>query len=93
VNVNQLTRCILASCYALGLSACTTLGPDYEEPQVEWLEKWQPDFYGQIDVDETDVDLDLRFWWRLFEDPVLDDLIETSRLNNIDLRIAGLRIL
>jgi NodT family efflux transporter outer membrane factor (OMF) lipoprotein len=93
VNVNQLTRCILASCYALGLSACTTLGPDYEEPQVEWLEKWQPDFYGQIDVDETDVDLDLRFWWRLFEDPVLDELIEIARQKNIDLRIAGLRIL
>lgn len=93
VVVKQLKQLFLASCYVLGLSACTTLGPDYEEPQVEWLEKWQPDFYGQIEVDETRPDLDLSFWWRLFEDPVLDELIEISYRENIDLRIAGLRIL
>ncbi|MDX2499307.1 MAG: TolC family protein, partial [Deltaproteobacteria bacterium] len=60
---------------------------------MEWLNKWQPDFYGQLDVDETGSELDLRFWWHLFEDPVLDHLIELAREQNLDLRIAGLRIL
>ena len=25
------------------LAACTTLGPDYQEPEVEWLQQWQSD--------------------------------------------------
>ena len=33
---------------ALALSGCVTLGPDYEEPDVTWLNDWQSDLYGQI---------------------------------------------
>ncbi len=80
-------------CCVIGLSACTTLGPEYQQPQVAWLNKWQPDFYGQLDVDDDASALDLRFWWHLFEDPVLDHLIELARQQNLDLRIAGLRVL
>lgn len=93
VDLNRFSRRSLAFFCAMGLSACTTLGPEYQEPQVEWLNKWQPDFYGQLDVDETGSEMDLRFWWHLFEDPVLDHLIELAREQNLDLRIAGLRIL
>jgi NodT family efflux transporter outer membrane factor (OMF) lipoprotein len=93
LSLNRFSRRLLAFCCALGLSACTTLGPEYQEPRVAWLNKWQPDFYGQLDVDEADSELDLRFWWHLFEDPVLDHLIELARRQNLDLRIAGLRIL
>jgi NodT family efflux transporter outer membrane factor (OMF) lipoprotein len=79
---------------ALALSACTTLGPDYTEPKVAWLERWQPDLYGQTAAAQgrTQAD-DLSFWWRLFNDPVLDDLIDKARRENPTLRIAGLRIL
>jgi NodT family efflux transporter outer membrane factor (OMF) lipoprotein len=92
-NLKRFSWRLLALSCAMGLSACATLGPEYQEPQVEWLNKWQPDFYGQLDVDETGPALDLRFWWHLFEDPVLDHLIELAREKNLDLRIAGLRIL
>src|SRR5688572_22764031 len=77
----------------LVLTACTTLGPDYEEPEVAWLSNWQSDLYGQVGRPEQQAELDVRFWWRLFNDPVLDELIETARRENPTLRIAGLRIL
>jgi len=75
------------------MSACVTLGPDYEEPEVAWLKDWQTDLYGQIESPEQQTQLDLRFWWHAFNDPVLDGLIETARNENPSLRIAGLRIL
>jgi NodT family efflux transporter outer membrane factor (OMF) lipoprotein len=80
-------------CAALTLNACTTLGPDYQEPTVDWLDDWQPALYGQIGTLQQQVAADLRFWWRLFDDPVLNRLIELARQENPSLRIAGLRIL
>ena len=32
----------------LAASACVTVGPDYEEPDVAWLHEWQSDLYGQV---------------------------------------------
>lgn len=75
------------------LAACTTLGPDYQEPDVAWLKAWQSDLYGQLERPELQTQVDLRFWWHAFNDPVLNDLIETARHENPSLRIAGLRIL
>lgn len=43
-------------------------------------------------MDDTS-EADHRFWWRQFNDPVLNGLIETAREENPSLRIAGLRIL
>ena len=77
----------------LALNACTTLGPDYEEPEVAWLADWQSDLYGQIGSPQRETELDLGFWWQLFNDPTLNQLVETARRENPSLRIAGLRIL
>ena len=78
---------------AFTLVACTTLGPEYTEPEVSWLQDWQSDLYGEVDEPEQQSELDLRFWWTLFDDPVLNGLIQTAREENPTLRIAGLRIL
>ncbi|MGD2137813.1 MAG: efflux transporter outer membrane subunit [Gammaproteobacteria bacterium] len=80
-------------CGVLAMNACTTLGPDYREPEVEWLADWRPDLYGQLGSAEQRSRVDLRFWWRLFDDPALNRLIESARRENPSLRIAGLRIL
>lgn len=84
---------LLWACAALTLSACTTLGPDFEDPEVAWLEQWQPDLYGQVAAPDGQSQADLRFWWRLFDDPLLNRLIEVARQENRSLRVAGLRIL
>jgi len=78
---------------AFALNACTTLGPDYQEPEVQWLGEWNTSLYGQIGTPEQQAEADLSFWWRVFDDPVLNGLIESAKQANPSLRIAGLRIL
>ncbi|MBV1915906.1 MAG: efflux transporter outer membrane subunit [Pseudomonadales bacterium] len=75
------------------LTACTTLGPDYQEPDVAWLQDWQPQGYKTVTDQASGNQLDLRFWWQLFNDPVLNRLIDIARQENLQLQIAGLRIL
>ena len=36
---------------------------------------------------------DLDHWWRAFGDPVLDDLIERAQQDNLNIQIAGERLL
>lgn len=88
----RLTRTSLIAVLLLTLQACTNLGPDYEEPTVEWLSTWETDLYGQA-ANTTVEQQDLGFWWQAFNDPVLNDLIETARRENPTLQIAGLAIL
>ncbi len=76
---------------AVTVAACAPLGPDYREPDVQWLEQWQPDLYGGIEQDTQATALDQ--WWQRFHDPVLDELVSTARQQNPGLRVAGLRIL
>lgn len=90
--MSRIRRALAVSCAALVLQACTNLGPDYQEPEVSWLDEWETDLYGQVVATPSD-EADLRFWWKAFNDPVLNGLIETSRQENKSLRIAALAIL
>ena len=78
---------------ALAVSACTTLGPDYREPEVEWLGRWQEAASSRSADTKEKSEADLHFWWRRFNDPVLNRLIDTAKRDNPSLHIAGLRIL
>jgi len=66
---------------------CTTLGPDFDKPEVaeedSWLEK---------DQEISSAAPEQTAWWKIFNDPVLDTLIETAYAQNLSLQIAGLRI-
>ena len=64
---------LLAGLVVLGISGCTTLGPDYLEPEVSWINQWETDLYGQLGEAGKLDGMDLRFWWRAFDDPVLED--------------------
>ncbi len=92
-NNNPLLQRISLLCMVMALSGCATLGPDYEPPEVDWLDKWILSAGELADVRAAQDEVDLHFWWRLFEDPVLDRLIELAKQDNPSLRIAGLRIL
>ena len=78
---------------SLVLQGCTTLGPDFTQPEAEWLASWQPDLYGQIENPGQQAQSDLDFWWRAFDDPTLNRLMEAAGRENLSLRVAGLRIL
>ena len=88
--VHRAASVVLA---AFILQACTNLGPDYEEPPVYWLQQWETDLYGQALTTAPQQAQDIGFWWQAFNDPILNQLIETARTENPTLRIAGLAIL
>ena len=75
-------------CLILIISGCTMVGPDYVKPTApepeEWLEASDP----QFDSEPTDFSQ----WWTVFNDPVLDKLINAAYEQNLPLQIAGLRI-
>jgi outer membrane protein TolC len=65
------------------------VGPDYVRPDVPMPEDWL-----EAQTAETpDVEADLSQWWTVFEDPILDRLVEDAYRQNLSLQIAGLRIL
>ena len=74
----------LAAILALALAGCT-VGPDYSRPLV-------PDPAAFREPAPTSASIANTRWWELFEDPVLQDLIEASLRNNRDLRASVARI-
>jgi NodT family efflux transporter outer membrane factor (OMF) lipoprotein len=74
--------------FALSLNGCTRLGPDFQKPDPAVPDKWieNASFTGPAEEEN-------KAWWKLFNDPVLDKLIETAYDQNLTLRTAGLRIL
>ena len=69
-------------------SGCTTLGPDFAKPDVaepgDWLEEQEATFQR--------TSFDTREWWKVFNDPALDSLVDTAYRQNLSLQVAGLRI-
>jgi NodT family efflux transporter outer membrane factor (OMF) lipoprotein len=90
----KLTRHLATSLSTLlFVSACTSLGPDYQKPEVPWLQDWHTDLYGQVKDPSAAFEQDLEFWWHLFDDDTLNELIEIAKAENPTIQIAGLRIL
>jgi len=79
---------IVVGVSSLFLSACTTVGPDFEKPQPEVAPEWLQAENEQISTDPATY----RDWWKNFNDPVLDQLIDRAYQNNLTLQIAGLRV-
>ncbi|WP_457667617.1 efflux transporter outer membrane subunit [Thiolapillus sp.] len=86
-------RLLLLPAILVLLGGCATLGPDFEEPRSNWLDDWKPALHGiAASADQATEQPELSFWWRMFNDPVLNDLIRQAHDNNPQLRIAALRI-
>lgn len=66
----------------LFLTGCM-VGPKYCPPEVA-----MPANFTEQPENEPITDADLRCWWKQFEDPLLDSLIEMASSGNFDLRIA-----
>ncbi|MGA9575254.1 MAG: efflux transporter outer membrane subunit [Lysobacterales bacterium] len=73
----------------LVLSGCAAVGPDYREPEMRTPDAWSAQITGQIELEQN---ASLQTWWKIFNDPVLNDLIERARQANLDLKIAVARI-
>ncbi|HZE10337.1 MAG TPA: efflux transporter outer membrane subunit [Burkholderiales bacterium] len=73
--------CALAC--ALLLAGCA-VGPDYERPAMEL-----PAAYTEQDVGAAALRSD---WWKLYNDPKLDELVAATLERNADIRLAVARI-
>ena len=83
-NLVSLTTLIMI------MSGCA-VGPDYKIPETMLSQD-----YEWIDIDAPGINsesADLAQWWTVFNDPVLNSLIDEAYQQNLSLRIAGLRIL
>lgn len=79
---------VLIVMVALGLSACTTVGPDYYAPRIDLPARWSG---TQGNASNADL-ARLRTWWREFNDPMLNRLVDLALRNNQDLGVAQERL-
>lgn len=71
-------------------SGCVKVGPDFVKPEADVMPQWlEAEGYKQVNTKPEEY----RDWWRSFNDPVLDRLIQTAYQENLPLRIAGVRVL
>ena len=73
----------------LAITGCTKVGPDFVRPSAPVSRNW-------LDKEGESVShgpADYREWWKGFNDPVLDRLVDKAYRQNLSLKVAGVRIL
>jgi NodT family efflux transporter outer membrane factor (OMF) lipoprotein len=65
------------------------IGPDYVRPSVELADAWSDSSDPAVDTTREEY----RSWWRVFDDPVLEQLIDLAYRQNLTLLAAGVRVL
>jgi outer membrane protein, multidrug efflux system len=90
--VNWRLRCAAAAaslCASLLASAGCTVGPDYHVPAQALVNA--PSARGGLDAARgrtISPEAPPSDWWRLYQDPVLDRLVQQALAGNTDLRVA-----
>ncbi|MFO3723410.1 efflux transporter outer membrane subunit [Pseudomonas sp. HLMP] len=82
----NLLKPLTPSLLALALAACA-VGPDYQAPATEPAR-----FDSAVQAKAFDRDRFERLWWKQFDDPVLNQLVQASLQGNRDLRVAFARL-
>lgn len=79
-------RHLILTASVAALTACTTVGPNYQAPTVSdqaaapFVEAPRGPYSAAEPVDR---------WWKLYRDPLLDTLVEQALGANTDLRVAS----
>jgi outer membrane protein, multidrug efflux system len=81
-NPGLSARMLVAAAFSAALSGCA-VGPDYARPELE-LPKGIAASQSPVPAPER--------WWSVFNDPVLDRLVDEALTANRDLRVAASRI-
>jgi NodT family efflux transporter outer membrane factor (OMF) lipoprotein len=69
-------------------NGCSMVGPDYVKPAAPEAESWLDSEEPKFETEKAD----FSEWWTVFDDPVLDKLVDAAYQQNLTLQIAGLRI-
>jgi len=86
-----LGACLLTGCTSTRQWWCNgfKVGPNYCRPSAPVADQWIDADNPQVKSEATDYS----YWWTVFNDPVLNKLVDTAYEQNLPLKIAGLRIL
>ena len=79
-----MRRLLLSAFFLTSFYGCA-VGPDYERPEIDSPQGWRIEYAEAANVVNT-------AWWEQFNDPVLNDLINTALEQNRDVRIAAARV-
>ncbi|RCS56869.1 efflux transporter outer membrane subunit [Parvibium lacunae] len=94
-SARLFTRTSLSLILGASLTACA-VGPTYQRPVIN-----TPNELKQLPVAQAvqalpkklkQVDIDWLHWWRTFNDPVLDQLLEEAAYSNQDIQLAAARV-
>ncbi|MBU0588439.1 MAG: efflux transporter outer membrane subunit [Gammaproteobacteria bacterium] len=83
-KANPATALALLAASLLSACASVTSGPDYQRPPLE--------VPATLAVSGTAQQLDWLTWWKGFQDPVLDALLQEAASNSQDLALATARM-
>lgn len=83
-----ILRCLVPVLSVL-LASCAPVGPDFVKPEPEVADGWSQPVGEGLESEPAD----LVEWWLVFNDPVLNALVEDSLKGNNGLEVAGLRVL
>ena len=73
-------------CIFFSLISCSLVGPDYKRPEINL-----PNSYHQ-EINKDNVLTDLNMWWKLYQDPALNELMDKALVKNTDINAAIARV-
>jgi len=87
-SIHSPKRWLLAmAAVVLVISGCT-VGPDFVKPDAPVMDDWMETKTSELSSGPSDYS----DWWNVFDDPVLQKLVETGYQQNLTLQIAAIRI-
>ena len=89
IGNHSLRTCLVLFTCAILVAGCTKVGPDYVRPETAVSQTWLEAGDKRVKTEPAEY----RNWWKAFNDPTLDRLIDTAYRENLTLRIAGVRVL
>lgn len=84
----HLVPVLIAGFGIILLNGCMSVGPDYEVPETTVPDAWHEAVLEEVESGEPN----LKTWWTVFGDEMLNDLITKASTNNFDLKTASARI-
>ena len=85
--INKLPKLGLSVLTVIMLSGCVKLGPDFNGVDTPKLPKNWTEGSSQANQKK------IAQWWKTFNDPTLNTLVQKAYAQNLDIKSAGLRIL
>ena len=87
---DRQNRCIpILLSLGMLLCGCTMVGPNYVRPETPVSPSWLEERDERIKTEPAQY----RAWWEVFNDPILNGIIDQAYHGNLSLKAAGVRVL